>query len=1515
MYTFLWRVVVFSLAAVVGASKENTEDNNNFGIDLQASWAQIPFKLNLLESVASRNESLYLQVLPKIIGFVDSNDSDEDREPDVDGGNEISDASIYDEVLRSLSLDSIQESFVNFNLVNKIYSPRVQAHFKYYNDVVMPKYQGKLTESCSVDSFGNEVDGVKDGKFPSWVQYNDKIYCSPDELYALQTDSKSLNEEILPFDRVIGANTEAPLLVLYGDINSDSFISMFENLYLSSKEGKLRFVWRYIPIQDLGPEYLGGYGVDLTLKRTDYLAVDDRNIKEIEAKSSKKTSNSKKLKLENDLSAIAQSNADLHPITKDQLKDLGSKLVTFIQSNSYKAIKKYDLLKIVLNDFPKYAYYISKLKNQKQFPFVNDVIEQNRKIGASEDSNGIYINGLSIPKEQFDLTTLVHQIESELKVSNELVEYGFTIPQTKKLITKFALLSAVKESQFKTGNSLMGDNENRFKLYEHEFVPNAKDKKGGVLFFNNIETESSYLLYSANRQEMYIGPGAYQMPHGQIPALKENVHDLIFVINFSHKEQLKVFFAMAKFFLDRGIPKQIGILPLIGSDPRDEKLAQLFYFLAEKGSAKESLALLYKYFETTNVDEENALFETINIPEDHIHSYAEFRDTLHKFSIDSPSVIFNGVINDLQGSTWQKDMKNQVAQDVRLLQHHIRQETDQGKKLKDILYENAKSERNLRVIPKDPANILYKRISNDMYKKSVGFKKDLENKELSGTFWLIGDFNDKKLIDQFIIILKVIAKSSSPNSMQIRVINTSQNNDLLDQLREKFSNKPLNKSNTKNLIDYIKDYKSGSLESLRSESVSKLLEENEFQLHQPSLIFNSRYFRLTEIFKAKELQTLIEYEFKQRLSIIKDLVEAYPEDFSYRTLFDFNRNSGSDNIDWFDLVLSSITKSFYVDDFLILLDDVARFDFSSLNMNNTIDVVDYDNKRPIDILLIIDPIEEYSQKLVNVIGSILDFPFVNIKILLQPNEKSDEDDSIKRFYRGVFPASRPQFDSEGNFDVKYQANFTNLPEDQLFTTDIDGPHKWIITSHDTAPENVDLDNIKLSNYESTQISGSYELKNILVEGYANDVRIAFPTTGLELELISTNDKTDTNVMATYGYFQLPADAGIWTLSIKSDSISSKHCSLLSASSNRYVANDTPLKSVQVPVFDLNGKTLSVRVTKNPGYENKNLLIELANGGLEHKDETKDSSWFGSLINSGKKEVKPKQADINVFSIASGHLYERLMGIMIASVRAHTNKLVKFWIIDNYISPQFKKLLPKLAQEYDVEYQLITYKWPVWLTKQREKQRTIWGYKILFLDVIFPQDLDKVIFVDADLIVRSDLSELVDFDLEGAPYGFTPMCDSREEMEGFRFWKLGYWTQVLQGGLNYHISALYVVDLNNFRALTAGDRLRNHYDRLASDPNSLSNLDQDLPNNMQKWIKIKSLPQEWLWCETWCSDQTFSSAKVVDLCNNPLTKENKLDRAKRQIPEWTSYDDQIHALQHPVSDSSDRPVSEHAHDEL
>ena len=193
------------------------------------------------------------------------------------------------------------------------------------------------------------------------------------------------------------------------------------------------------------------------------------------------------------------------------------------------------------------------------------------------------------------------------------------------------------------------------------------------------------------------------------------------------------------------------------------------------------------------------------------------------------------------------------------------------------------------------------------------------------------------------------------------------------------------------------------------------------------------------------------------------------------------------------------------------------------------------------------------------------------------------------------------------------------------------------------------------------------------------------------------------------------------------------------------------------------------------------------------------------------------------------------------------------------------------------------------------------YKILFLDVLFPLEVDRVIYVDADQVLRGDLRELWETDLQGRPYGYVPFCDSRSETLGYQFWREGYWKDHLRGR-PYHISALYVVDLKLFRRQAVGDQLRAIYDNLSRDPGSLANLDQDLPNYAQSAVPIFSLPQDWLWCESWCSDESKARAKTIDLCNNPLHKEGKLDMAKRVISgalfneSWQELDGRVRLLE-------------------
>ncbi|CAL8086360.1 unnamed protein product [Calicophoron daubneyi] len=587
-----------------------------------------------------------------------------------------------------------------------------------------------------------------------------------------------------------------------------------------------------------------------------------------------------------------------------------------------------------------------------------------------------------------------------------------------------------------------------------------------------------------------------------------------------------------------------------------------------------------------------------------------------------------------------------------------------------------------------------------------------------------------------------------------------------------------------------------------------------------------------------------------------------------------------------------------------------------------------------ELLAIVNPASRAAQRLSQILVVLHQALSCTIKILFNPVPNLPEL-PVKNYYRFVWePSLFPLAPNDSSLiapDTEYvlpTASFEHLPGESLLTLGMDAPHGWMVAATGAIH---DLDNLRLADISSV-VEAVFGLEYILLEGHCFEEGSMKPPRGLQLTLGPTPDleKYDTIVMANLGYFQLKAGPGSWYLSIRAGRSRDLYAIV------GHGQSDASLNTTEIvtTINSFRSNIVTVRVSKRPDRAGENLLDE--KGITQSQSPTlswlyKNSelwstisqyadslclSWVADLAKLlmsrlHSQTCADREETINVFSLASGHLYERLLRIMMVTVIRHTKSPVKFWFLKNYLSPTFKNFIPHMAAEYGFQYELVEYQWPRWLHAQTEKQRIIWGYKILFLDVLFPLNVTKIIYVDADQIVRADLQELVDLDLQGAPYGYTPFCDSRKEMDGFRFWKHGYWANHL-AGRPYHISALYVVDLTRFRQLAAGDRLRGQYHGLSQDPNSLSNLDQDLPNNMIHQVPIKSLPQEWLWCETWCSDESLERAKTIDLCNNPLTKEPKLSAAMRIAPEWVKIDHELKELWQRINPPSglrpDSPVT-------
>ncbi|CAK0794978.1 unnamed protein product, partial [Prorocentrum cordatum] len=580
---------------------------------------------------------------------------------------------------------------------------------------------------------------------------------------------------------------------------------------------------------------------------------------------------------------------------------------------------------------------------------------------------------------------------------------------------------------------------------------------------------------------------------------------------------------------------------------------------------------------------------------------------------------------------------------------------------------------------------------------------------------------------------------------------------------------------------------------------------------------------------------------------------------------------------------------------------------------------------PIKVYGILDPLSPTAQS-ASAVLALFGMTFnAEVNLLLNPNARHSEY-PLKRYYREVirWPTrladGRRVEEVEGFGDAGRGRAEVPLATRHTLTAAVHVMPTWLVTAQEAEH---DMDNLRLVGVGDGKVcETTYELRSLYVEGQAfilgPDGWPTAPAKGLQIEVLPKGAQAafdDTIVMGNLGYFQVRGPPGLYDVVLKQGP-----------------SNDTfeaaSVKDLQVASYAT--PPYQVRVRTRPGRSHQDLFEE---GGMQvPKASFGLSSLFGGLSSflgesapapppppPTPKASAPTVADgvlptIHIFSVASGHLYEKLLGIMIMSVRTKTKCPLHFWFIDQFLSPKFKEFIPKFAKKYNFGFDFVTYKWPSWLNPQSEKQRLIWAYKIqlrcraippparwriLFLDVLFPMDVPKVIFIDADQVVRADVRELWDMDLEGKVYGFTPMGNTNPDTEGFRFWKQGYWQSHL-GDLNYHISALFVVDLVEFRRTSIGETLRGVYNQLSRDPNSLANLDQDLPNFAQHQIPIFSLPEEWLWCETWCSQESKARAKTIDLCQNPLTKEPKIVMAQRIISEWQGYHDEVQRFQEEVA---------------
>ncbi|KAF4337622.1 KRE5-killer toxin-resistance [Fusarium beomiforme] len=1424
--------------ALVTATAAFASPSVNVGMN--AAFPRGPYLLELLETAAEENSTAYFPLLDKIAGGHFQSTS--------------SDAELYDRFLETLQQDehiTTPDALSTFKLALSLRAaaPRIEAHYQYYTTAVDPISKEGTTDDC-----------------PAWALIDSKKYCSAALDKPTDGDFSAKQVNLLPFDRVLGLGKDA---ILYADPTSASFGPFHNALSKAAKQGDISYRLRYRRSAEAPntPLSVSGYGVKLDLKRTDYIVIDDREA----SQETKQKLAAADVDLDTD-----QEVADLKPLSTSELAPLGLKTASFI----LKSENPLDALVKSTQDFPKFSASIATHEIAKNFA---EEQEKNVAAGIPSGINFLWMNGVQLIERQVEPFTLIEMIRRERKLIDGVRELGFNGQQAVSLLGHSEVASSKAE-----------DEPPRF-----DWTDRLEDGKA-LMWLNDLEKDARYQKFPSELTALL-----QRTYPGQLPQVALNLFHVVAPVDFTNIEDGRAFGQLAQ-FMQRGVTLRFGILPL-ATTPASAAQAKVVYHLMEtygfeslitylqeseegpEGAAnKKAFARAISGREPLPETTKMTLTEVLEAEsyEQRVKASKAWARRLNADTAVRP-IFVNGLAIPREKS-WVQTMGQRLTEDQQAIQKAVYfGQIEEGTPVSDLFLSSALSKRNTYIFPDDEKALRIVDV-NKLHRDFAGLFNKIavlsSDPEASKESWaVLTVIVDLKTDDGQDLLLAALEFKRKNRGVRLDLVHNPASPTDAHAINGAFklNEGKLAEMKSKDDMKAILEASWTAEDDGLGTALANFLSASNILPGTKGLLLNGRIIGPLPSdvsFKEDDLQQLLQFEQRNRIlpvyAAIKDL--GFTDKLSDPIAA---------------AKLTSITALSTISDLPQGIFESAPSIRSSLynTWNSTHSAIEVGNPETASIHIagLLNPTSEQGQRWAPILKVLSELDGVYLKLFMNPKEVVGEL-PIKRFFRYVLD-SKPSFDQTGHVQSP-KAIFKGLPSEALLTAGVDVPPAWLVAAKESVQ---DLDNIKLSSVKA-DIDVTYELENILIEGHSRDGKRGAPR-GAQLALATEKDPlvTDTIVMANLGYFQFKANPGFYNIRLK-EGRSSKIFTIESVGAQGYAAVPGD-EGTEVALMDFKGTTLYPRLNRKPGMEEVDVL------GSQDKEDTgivaKGLKFAESLLGGTKssKEISAEEhAEINIFSVASGHLYERMLNIMMLSVMRSTKHTVKFWFIEQFLSPSFKEFIPHMAAEYGFKYEMVTYKWPHWLRQQTEKQREIWGYKILFLDVLFPLSLDKVIFVDADQIVRTDMIDLVNHDLEGAPYGFTPMCDSRTEMEGFRFWKQGYWANYLRG-LPYHISALYVVDLNRFRQLAAGDRLRQQYHALSADPNSLSNLDQDLPNNMQFTIPIHSLPQEWLWCETWCSDESLAQARTIDLCNNPQTKEPKLDRARRQVPEWTVYDDEIAAL--------------------
>ena len=171
---------------------------------------------------------------------------------------------------------------------------------------------------------------------------------------------------------------------------------------------------------------VNGYGVELALKRTDYIVIDDRAATDEEPRDGLSVADG------NEVIKEDEELKDLKPLSSTDLLGLGLKAASFILASQ----NPFETLVNISQDFPRHSHLMAKQNISEEFLSEH---RKNRDKLLPPGYNIIFMNGQQVEARQMDAFALLEQFRRERSVIGSLRDLGFTGSEAVQILSHTAI--------------------------------------------------------------------------------------------------------------------------------------------------------------------------------------------------------------------------------------------------------------------------------------------------------------------------------------------------------------------------------------------------------------------------------------------------------------------------------------------------------------------------------------------------------------------------------------------------------------------------------------------------------------------------------------------------------------------------------------------------------------------------------------------------------------------------------------------------------------------------------------------------------------------------------------------------------------------------------------------------------------------------------------------------------------------------------------------------------------------